>query len=259
MNVVATSLEHPRAAGGVPDRDRRGDARRPAARDDPPPLPAHRRQARASCSATGCPPTFSTEYYGARRLRAGARCLAADARALLGVCGGPVHPQAVSPLRRARCTVDGKLLEQNAFVGLMARRRCARWASASSSSIAPTTIRSVSACWPFTRAALSLTLDLLGGARAGAASRRSAPSAPWPRSWTSHRTTAAMAYTIDGDLYRTQTRLAIIPRAAHRVRQAALCVDCRARAAIPWAASHELLVSVWTGCGCGSRETRTWA
>ena len=74
-----------------------------------------------------------------------------------------------------------------------------------------------------------------------------------------HSKNGSMSYTIDGDLYRTQAPVAISlgPPIVFLKPPSALIV--RGRAAIPWAASDELVVSVWTACGCGSRETRTWA
>ena len=57
----------------------------------------------------------------------------------------------------------------------------------------------------------------------------------------------SMAYTIDGDLYRTHEPVAISLGPPIDFLKPPLRVDCARRAAIPWSASDELVVSVWTG------------
>ena len=121
--------------------------------------------------------------------------------------------------------VDGALLEQKAFVGLLVG-----------------TVREVGLGFKlvhradddperFGVLAMHVGAAVAGPRRVGGPTgtrdrRRSGPSARWPRSMDVHSTNGSMAYTIDGDLYRTQEPVAIIPRAAHRVPEAALCVDC---------------------------------
>ena len=98
MNVVATSLGMRERPAVFLQRDRRGDARRAAARDDAAPLPAHRRQARVPVRQRPAR-QLPGRILRARRIRAGTRGLAAPARLLFGIVAGAVRAQAVQALR----------------------------------------------------------------------------------------------------------------------------------------------------------------
>ena len=66
----------------------------------------------------------------------------------------------------------------------------------------------------------------LGGAARARHRAAAGPSAPWPRRWTSNPKNGSMAYTIDGDLYRTQRAGRDLRSGRPSFPEAALCVDC---------------------------------
>ena len=190
---------YPRAPGGFPAGDCRATRNGQLARDHQAPLPAHRRQL-GFLFGSGLPANFLTEYYGARRLRPGTRGLAAHCGRSSRRCGAGRSCGSCSTLR-----------------GLGARRRHAArtdrvrrlWRGTVrevglgfSSSTAPTTTRSASACWPCTRRPVADPRPLGGAAGRGIAPSR-AFSAVASR-MDVHSKDGSMAYTIDGDLYRTQ-------------------------------------------------------
>ena len=183
MNVVATSLRIRERPSVVPDarsstRGRSGQ-----------PLETMRRRCLrigdelGFLFGSGLPANFLAEYYapsGYGPARAAWLLLRAFFSALWH---GPFVRQAVQALRglgarrRRAARADGVRRPDGAG-------RSARWAWASSSSTAPTTIRSASACWRCTRPALSLVARRAGRCSAAAASRPAARSAPSPRRWT---------------------------------------------------------------------------
>ena len=206
MNVVATSLRHPRAAVGLPDRDRRGDAA-PASRS--------RRSGAAACASaselgflfgSGLPANFLAEYYGPGGYGP-ARAAWLLVRAFFSALWQGPFVRKLFKRFEGSVRVDGALLEQTAFVGLLAG-----------------TVREVGLGFKLVHRAdddperfgvLAMhSAVAVAGPRRVAVQRGRGISTKRAFSAVAsqmdvHSTNGSMAYTIDGDLYRTQEPVAI--------------------------------------------------